>query len=48
MDLSFIFLLIALIFFVLSAIGVGARFNLQSAGLACVVLAMLTGSLAFP
>jgi hypothetical protein len=33
--------LAALILFLLSAFGVGARFNLQSAGLACLTLALL-------
>lgn len=34
-------LLAALIMFLLSAFGVGARFNLQSVGLACLAGAML-------
>lgn len=41
MTISILFLLIALICFVLSAFGVGSRVNLQSAGLACCVVAFL-------
>lgn len=43
MNLQLLFLLIALILFVISAVGVSSRFNLQSAGLAFLVAAMLVG-----
>lgn len=45
MSISALFLLVALVLFILSAIGVGARFNLQSAGLACLTAALLIGQL---
>lgn len=44
MTIATLFLVIALILFVVSAAGVSSRINLQSAGLACVVIAMLAGS----
>ncbi len=43
MSVSLIFLIAALVLFLLSAFGVPSRINLQSAGLACVVVAMLIG-----
>jgi hypothetical protein len=43
MSIAVLFLLIALILFVLSAAGVSSRINLQSAGLAFVVASMLVG-----
>lgn len=39
--LVLLLMLAALILFLLSTFGVGARFNLQSAGLACLTLAFL-------
>jgi hypothetical protein len=48
MDIALIILILALICFVVSAIGVAARVNLQSAGLALVVLAMLVGGATLP
>lgn len=44
MTIATLFLILALILFVVSAAGVSSRINLQSAGLACVVVAMLAGS----
>jgi hypothetical protein len=44
MNLSILFIVAALILFILSAIGVGGRINLQSAGLACLTAAMLVGA----
>jgi hypothetical protein len=44
MAASALLLIAAFILFVLSAIGVGGRINLQSAGLACLTLAMLLGA----
>lgn len=41
MSVAAIFLIAALILFVLSALGVAARFNLTAAGLACVTTALL-------
>lgn len=41
MDVVTLLLVIALILFVVDAFGVATRINLQSAGLACVALAML-------
>ena len=41
MTLEFLFLLIALILFVIAAVGVSTRFNLIAAGLACVVASMI-------
>lgn len=43
MDLSAIFLLVALILFIVSAVGVASRINLQSAGLAFLTAALLLG-----
>lgn len=47
MSVGFVLLVIALVLFVLSAIGVGGRINLTPAGLACVVLALLAGGTGF-
>lgn len=44
MSISAIFLVAALILFVLSAIGVPARINLTAAGLACITVVLLVGS----
>jgi hypothetical protein len=41
MTLSTIFLIIAIILFIVDAIGVASRINLQSAGLAFLAAAML-------
>jgi hypothetical protein len=43
MALATIFLVAAVILFILSALGVGSRINLQSAGLACLAAAFLAG-----
>lgn len=43
MNLSFLFLLIALILFIVDGLGVSSRLRLQSIGLASLVLAMLVG-----
>lgn len=43
MSVAAILLLAALVLFLLSAIGIASRVNLQSAGLACVALALLLG-----
>jgi hypothetical protein len=40
---STILLVVALVLFVISAVGVPSRFNLQSAGLAVWVLSLLVG-----
>jgi hypothetical protein len=46
MSISALFLIVALILFILGAINVpSTRVNLVSAGLACVVASMLAGSL---
>lgn len=42
--LATVFLLIALVLFIVDAIGVSARVNLQSAGLAFAVGALLVGA----
>lgn len=42
MSLSLFLLVVALILFVLAAIGVGGRINLTAAGLGCMVAAQLT------
>lgn len=47
MAIATILLVLALILFVVDAIGVASRVNLQSAGLAALVLAMLVGGVAF-
>lgn len=44
MSISALFLIAALILFVLAALGVAARFNLTAAGLACVTVALLLGT----
>lgn len=44
MGLSAIFLIVALILFVIAAAGVSSRFNLQSAGLAFLTAALLVGA----
>jgi hypothetical protein len=41
MTIATIFLIVALILFIVDAIGVASRINLQSAGLACCVVAVL-------
>lgn len=43
MGVGFILLVIALILFIVDAIGVASRVGLQSAGLACLVAALLAG-----
>ena len=45
MTITVLLLIAALILFVLSALGVGGRVNLQSAGLACFAAAFLVGGL---
>jgi hypothetical protein len=47
MALATILLLAALVLFVVDAFGVATRINLQSAGLACFVGALLAGGAAF-
>jgi hypothetical protein len=42
--IALILLIAAFILFVIAAIGVGTRFNLVAAGLACWVLAVIIGS----
>lgn len=44
MSFAVLFLVIALVLFIVDVIGVASRVNLQSAGLACVVASMLTGA----
>lgn len=44
MNLAVLLLIAAVVLFVLSALGVGSRINLQSAGLACMAAAMLAGT----
>lgn len=46
MSIATLLLVAALILFIVSACGVPSRVNLQSAGLACVVAAMLAGNAA--
>ncbi len=41
MTIAIIFLIIALILFVLAAIGIASRINLTAAGLACVTASLL-------
>jgi len=43
MGLSLILLVVALVLFILAAIGIGGRINLTAAGLACLTAAMLAG-----
>ena len=43
MDWVMIALIVALVLFVLAAVGVSTRFNLTAAGLAFVTLAMILG-----
>jgi hypothetical protein len=45
MPLAAIFLVAALILFILSAIGIASRVNLLALGLACIAAALLLGSL---
>lgn len=44
MTIGVLFLIAALILFILAAIGVSSRINLTAAGLACLVCALLAGS----
>lgn len=44
MTLSLIFLVAALVLFILDAVGISSRVGLQSLGLTCVVAAMIAGS----
>lgn len=44
MDLAILFLIAALILFVISAAGVSSRINLTAAGLACLAASMLAGA----
>lgn len=44
MSIEILLLIIALVFFIVAAIGVSSRVNLTAAGLACVVLSILAGS----
>ncbi len=44
MTVAMLFLIAALILFVVDVFGVAVRVNLQSAGLACLVLSMILGS----
>ncbi len=41
MDIATIFLIIALVLFIVAAIGVASRINLTAAGLACLTASML-------
>ncbi len=41
MDIAFIFLILALILFVVAAFGVSSRVNLTAAGLACLTASMI-------
>lgn len=43
MTISALFLIAALILFIVSAAGVSSRINLQSAGLACLTASLLIG-----
>ncbi len=43
MDLAFIFLVAALILFIVAAVGVSSRINLTAAGLACITASLLIG-----
>jgi hypothetical protein len=45
--IGLVFLIAALVLFIVDAIGVSTRINLQSAGLACLVAAMLAGKATF-
>jgi hypothetical protein len=45
MGISLLFLVAALVLFIVSALGVGSRINLQSAGLACLTASMLVGAI---
>lgn len=45
MTIATLFLFVALILFILAAVGVGARFNLTAAGLAFMTAAMLVPAL---
>lgn len=45
MTISVLFLIIALVLFIVAAIGVSSRVNLTAAGLACVVVSMLAPAL---
>lgn len=44
MAIGTLLLIVALILFILAAIGIAARFNLVAAGLACLTLAALLGA----
>lgn len=46
MTVATLFLIIALILFILAAAGFSARINLTAAGLACLVMAMLVPAIA--
>ncbi len=41
MSIAIIFMILALILFVLAAIGIASRINLTAAGLACVTVSLL-------
>ena len=43
MSISIVLLIAAFILFVIAALGVGSRFNIVAAGLACWVLSVLLG-----
>lgn len=45
MNIALIFMIAALVLFIVSAFGVASRVNLQSAGLACATIAWLASSL---
>jgi len=45
--IALVFLIAALVLFIVAAIGVSTRINLQSAGLVCLVAAMLAGKVVF-
>jgi hypothetical protein len=45
MSISTLFLVAALVLFIVSAFGVASRINLQSAGLACLTASMLAGAI---
>lgn len=44
MTIALFLLIAALVLFIVSALGVGSRINLQSAGLACLVASMIFGA----
>ena len=47
MSISLVLYIAAFILFVIAALGVGSRFNIVAAGLACWVLGVLLGGIHF-